>query len=130
MSVIVLSNNHLNYITNWSKQRRCWLRFQNGFAEVNHTNAQYLLDSLYKANLAAHAHRYKPSSEFPPTYTWHFKIVPADPIPLLKALSSLSYQCADWPYWKQSDQFFNLWRIQSNAISMLPGYDAAQWVIP
>lgn len=55
--------------------------------------------------------------------------MPQTPVPILKAIDGLFYQSCETDDWRETPAAWLLGAIQSEAISKLPGYAAAQWHI-
>lgn len=99
--------------------------------------AQNIGTMLFEENRKSVAHRYpsEPSMASAPPYEWHepchvrwneSELV----VQVLKTIVCLEYQSCEHPEWDSSPAARWLDRLRSEAITHLPGWDAAEWGAP
>jgi hypothetical protein len=130
MSCHIVSNNHISAIIRFAciNNLKAGWTSNKGYA-YEPGREQEACDLLYDANVRSVNARYK---EDAPTvgciYNSHARGLL--PIEVIKAIQGLEYQCDEWEGFEDSKARYLLCDIAREAVSMLPGYEAARtWSI-
>ena len=89
---------------------------------------QQLGQILLNENYVSANHRYGAHNE-PHTFDLTFPSSPYTPIQIIKLCNSLIYQSCEHPTWKDSEAYAIITSIIDHAITVLPGYEEADWTI-
>lgn len=138
MSAFMLSDNHINFMVNFSR-----VAFAQDIATYHSRTWEEpaKLGALFHStNVRSLDYRYpQENSGDPEAITeafYRYTSGPVEPVTveniakLLKALDCYEYQACEFPTWKESDAYALCQQIRNMAIRALPGYDAAPWGIP
>lgn len=119
MSAFIVNPTHLSAIVRWA----CL----NNVSGVP-GQEQEKVDLLHAENVKSVNYRYKEQTE-PYTISYNAFAPELTPVQVIKACQCLDYQSCEHPEWEKSAACALLKTISDQAISKLPGYDAAAWEI-
>jgi hypothetical protein len=125
MSAWIVSNKHLSAIL--GAYALSFQRYQfDGLSEERAAElGQLLLDENYRSV----NHRYDEHNRGRFRLARRAFRTPPEPVAALKLCMSLDYQSCECDDWNRSEAFYQLRGIVDGLITMLPGYDAAEWTI-
>lgn len=130
MSAFIVSRAHINYLVNALEQ---WKDSYYG----EKLSPNHLGNLLWQENIASVQSRYSDSllSGLPGPIGENFDFKyrplpdPVDPVQVIKACHSYSYQSCEHPGWPESEAYAWIAAIIKLACQHLPGYEEAKWAL-
>ncbi len=121
MSAFIVSNAHISAITGYANRE---------MASYRMPPIEDMATILHDANVVSVNYRY-PEHQQHPKFRFHYPSVrhPWSAIEIVKACHCLAYQSCEPPTWEASEAKKLLDRIESFAVSCIPGYNEAPWDI-
>ena len=137
MSAYLVEEQHINYLLSAALSRRIsWHGFSYYDSDkqtrvaVDQGNAEAIGQMLWNENGKSVDYRYSQVSERPVFTLRRLVHHSFDPVQVLKAIDSYTYQACEHPEWVDSTAHDFCQALQAMAISSLPGYEDAAWGAP
>lgn len=119
MSAFLVSHKHVNTILSAYER-----------LDRNKHNLTELGKILLKENARSVAYRYnEPEDEEWKSYKFKAEPVILPVVAYIKLCNCLDYQSCECADWEKTEAYSHLTRIREAFISILPGYDSAEWTI-
>lgn len=142
MSAFLVGNDHIDYLVTAIRSYRdittAYIPAPDGIG-VEAIKVEYMDDTdmgrmLLGTNLTSLMDRYRDSLTFdemeaPSRYTYKRWTGPMSPVQTIKAVTCFQYQSNEYDGWKDSLAKSLTDLLTSEAISALPGYEAAAWEV-
>ena len=131
MSVMILSNNHINAIVQYAEYCKLGFWFKNNYYQINNKNdAAEIAKRLMNANIKSYNKRYNDNALLIEKFKFGFNYKYwLTGIALYKICDAYAYNTCEMPLWDGSIEKAFIEAVKKEALQRSEEYNQSQWTI-